>query len=32
MVFEHDEALDAEGKRLLPLRRVDAVDRDTADR
>ncbi len=31
MVFEHDEALDAEWKRL-PLRRVDAVDRDTADR
>jgi restriction system protein len=31
LVFEHYETLDAEWKRLLPLRHVYAVDRDTAD-
>ncbi len=31
LVFEHYEALDAEWKRLLPLRHVYAVDRDIAD-
>lgn len=31
LVFEHYEMLDAEWKRLLPLRRVYAVDRDSVD-
>lgn len=31
LVFEHYESLDAEWKRLLPLRRVYAVDRDIVD-
>jgi hypothetical protein len=30
LVFEHYEALAPEWKRLLPLRRVYAVDRDSA--